>query len=144
MRITKYLGAAMAVIALSACTVHDGAQSPPVAQIVPKLNTFEVFFDPDRADIGETAARIVRVAADAAKQDNVKGIRLTIHSTAAGWDSDSQALSERRADAVEAALVDNGVSQAKITRVDVPRTQLVAPADGIREPQNRRTEIILY
>jgi outer membrane protein OmpA-like peptidoglycan-associated protein len=129
---------------LNGCVFFDHAQPPPVAQSVPKPNTFEVFFDPDRSDISETAAQIIREAAVAAIQSNVTSIKLTVHSTAAGWDADSQALSLRRAEAIKAVLVKDGVLEASITSVDVQRAQIGAPDDGVREPQNRRTEIILY
>ncbi len=144
MEIGKYIFAALAAIALGGCTIHDGAQSPPTAQVIPKHNVYEVFFDPDRADIGEIATRTVREAADDAKQDGVTGIKLTIHSTAAGWDAASQALSERRAEAIRAELVKDGFPAARITTVDVRRAELMPTDDGVREPQNRRTEIILY
>jgi OOP family OmpA-OmpF porin len=53
-------------------------------------------------------------------------------------------LSERRAEAVKAELVKNGVPSAKISNVDVARAELVPTPDGVREPRNRRTEITLY
>jgi outer membrane protein OmpA-like peptidoglycan-associated protein len=144
MEIGKYIFAALTAVALGGCTIHDGAQSPPTAEVIPKHNTYEVFFDPDRADISDVATRTVREAADEAKQDGVTGIKLTVHSTAAGWDEASQALSERRAAAIRAELVKDGVSAARISTVDVRRAELVPTDDGVREPQNRRTEIILY
>lgn len=146
MKIIKCTLMAVVGLALSGCAIFnidDHAQSP-AAESDLKSNTFEVFFDPDHSDISETAAKIIREVADSARQKHIAGIRLTVHNIAAGWDADSQALSERRAEAITAELVKDGVPAAKITTVDVKRAQLVPTDDGVREPQNRRTEIILY
>ncbi|HXP97494.1 MAG TPA: hypothetical protein VN809_12330 [Telmatospirillum sp.] len=53
-------------------------------------------------------------------------------------------MSQRRAEAVRAELIKDGVPPAKITTVDVGTALLVSTEDGVREPQNRRTEITLY
>lgn len=143
----RYMIVAVAGFALSGCaifTADDGTQSQPSAQSIPKGNVFEVFFDPDRSDLSETAVGILHNVAENAKQTNVTGLKLSVHSTAAGWDADSQALSERRAEAIKAELIKSGVPEAKISTVDVRRAQLVPTDDGVREPQNRRTEITLY
>jgi outer membrane protein OmpA-like peptidoglycan-associated protein len=54
------------------------------------------------------------------------------------------ALSLRRANAVKDALIRDGVPSAAITVVGVGKAGLlVQTADGVREPQNRRVEIII-
>lgn len=109
------------------------------------VNTFQVFFDFDRSNIAETAARIVDQAATSAKRDNVTRIELIGHTDAAGSDAYNQALSERRAAAVQQLLIKDGVPAGEITAVGVGKgKQLVPTADGVREPQNRRTEILLH
>jgi OmpA-OmpF porin, OOP family len=53
-------------------------------------------------------------------------------------------LSRRRADAVAAELVRRGVPKSEIFVTAFGETHpLVPTADGVREPQNRRVEIIL-
>ncbi|WP_158240713.1 OmpA family protein [Telmatospirillum siberiense] len=109
------------------------------------VNTFQVFFDFDRSNIAETAARIIDQAAASAKQGKPTRIELTGHTDAAGPDAYNQSLSERRADAVKQQLVRDGVPANEITTVGVGKAkQLVPTADGVREPQNRRTEIIFH
>lgn len=147
MKSIKYSLTAFVGLALSGCAashVDDRALAPPVEKVAVRLNAFEVFFDPDRTDISEAAAKILRNVAVREKEINASGIKLSIHSTAAGWSAFSQDLSERRADVVKVELVKDGVPAAKISYVDVPRTLLASTVDGVREPQNRRTEITLY
>lgn len=109
-----------------------------------KANTFEVFFDFDRSNISPTAAQILHDTASRAKQNKVTGIDLTGHTDASGSEAYNQALSERRADAVKAALIKEGIPAMEITSSGVGKAgQLVPTADGVREPQNRRTEILL-
>jgi outer membrane protein OmpA-like peptidoglycan-associated protein len=54
------------------------------------------------------------------------------------------ALSLRRANAVKNALVREGVPAAAITVIGRGEQGLLVPtADGVREPQNRRVEIVV-
>ena len=54
------------------------------------------------------------------------------------------ALSLKRANAVKAAMVKQGVPADQISVVGKGETQpLVQTPDGVREPQNRRVEIVL-
>jgi len=105
---------------------------------------YQVFFDFDRSNIGPDAAKIIQQAAASSKNGNITRINLTGHTDAAGRDDYNQALSERRADAVKAELVRDGVPSNEINSTGVGKAgQLVPTADGVREPQNRRTGIIL-
>jgi OOP family OmpA-OmpF porin len=108
------------------------------------VNTFQVFFDFDRSNIEVTAAQIIEQAAASAKKGNMTRIELVGHTDAAGTEAYNQALSERRALAVKQQLLKDGVPASEITAVGVGKGgQLVPTADGVREPQNRRTEILL-
>jgi outer membrane protein OmpA-like peptidoglycan-associated protein len=52
-------------------------------------------------------------------------------------------LSQRRADAVKAELVKLGIPASEITTVAKGESDpLVPTADGVREPRNRRVEIV--
>jgi outer membrane protein OmpA-like peptidoglycan-associated protein len=125
-------------------TVAQSQPVAPVAAVVPKLNTFQVFFDFDRSNIGADAAKILRQAANSAKQGNITHVGLTGHTDAAGPDAYNQTLSQRRAEAVKKELAEDGMPVVEITASGVGKAgQLVQTADGVREPQNRRTEIFL-
>lgn len=148
MKIVKYALVAAVGFALSACTisgpVDDGALNIGEASGGPKPNVFEVFFDPDQSEISETATKILYEAADSAKQSRVVGIKVSVHPGASGWDAYSQALSERRAAAVKAELVKDGVPASEVISVAIAHSQLSPTGDGVSEPQNRRTEVTLY
>lgn len=122
-------------------TTSGGA---PASTVGAKANTVEVFFDFDRSNISETAAQTLRDTAARTQKNHMTGIDLTGHTDASGSDAYNQALSERRAEAVKKELIKDGIPAAEITSTGVGKAgQLVPTSDGVREPQNRRTEIIL-
>jgi len=126
-------------LALGGCALTVGG-----APVDTALSTFEVFFDVERSDITVAVAQIVRNAADNTRRGNVSGVTISIHSGVGGWSDHSQALSRRRAESVKAELVRDGVPADEITLVEVAENHLAPTEDGVREPLNRRTEIILW
>jgi len=71
-------------------------------------------------------------------------IGVTGHADRSGSDAYNMALSLRRANAVKDQLVREGIPASAITVVGRGESQpLVQTADGVREPQNRRVEIVL-
>jgi outer membrane protein OmpA-like peptidoglycan-associated protein len=114
---------------------------PAPAPAVPK--TYLVFFDFDKSDVTPEAARIIKQAADDAKRGNVRLIVATGHADRSGSVPYNQRLSERRAAAVKGALVREGVAENTIQTVGRGENEnLVPTADGVREPRNRRVEIV--
>ncbi len=114
---------------------------PPAA--APKKN-FLVFFDFDRSNITADAQKVITEAAAAAKAGNVSRIQLTGHTDRSGSDQYNLALSVRRGEAVKQALIRQGIPAASIAVIGRGESQpLVPTADGVREPQNRRVEILL-
>jgi outer membrane protein OmpA-like peptidoglycan-associated protein len=106
--------------------------------------SFMVFFGWDRADLSGEALDTIRRAADAYK--NKGGARLTAtgHTDRSGPEDYNMALSLRRANAVKDALIRDGVSATDISVVGRGEAQpLVPTADGVREAQNRRVEIVI-
>jgi len=117
--------------------------APPMAAPAPAPRSFIVFFDWDKATITSEGMQIIRQAADAYRAGGSVRIQVTGYADRSGSPGYNQRLSERRANAVAAAL----------TRLGVPRNQMavsgrgendnrVPTADGVREPQNRRVEIV--
>lgn len=105
---------------------------------------FIVFFDFDRSAITDDAARIVREAAEAYRKFGKAKIVVTGHADRSGSNAYNMALSLRRADTVRGALIELGVgNQAMSVSGRGEDDPLVATPDGVREPQNRRVEIVL-
>jgi OOP family OmpA-OmpF porin len=115
---------------------------PPPAVVAPP--SFMVFFDWDRANLSQQALTTIQQAANAFKTKGSARITATGHTDTSGPESYNMALSLRRANAVKDALVRDGVPAQAITVVGKGETQLLVPTgDGVREPQNRRVEIVI-
>jgi OmpA-OmpF porin, OOP family len=122
--------------------VVAAAPAPPPPP-PPLQRNFLVFFDFDRSDITPEADRVIVQAANNAKVATVTRITLTGHADRSGPVAYNQRLSERRANAVAARLVREGIPPSAIVTIGRGETQpLVPTADGVREPQNRRVEIV--
>jgi outer membrane protein OmpA-like peptidoglycan-associated protein len=118
------------------------APPPPPPSAAPP--SFMVFFDWDSSRLSEASLNVVRQASAAFKSKGSARIRATGHTDTSGPESYNMALSLRRANAVKDALVRDGVPAAAITVIGRGEAGLlVQTADGVREPQNRRVEIVI-
>lgn len=117
---------------------------PPAPKPEPIVRNFIVFFDWDKSDITAEARGILAQAYDYAQKGGVARIIATGHADTSGSQTYNQGLSERRAAAVKDVLVNMGFSSAGIVTQAKGETEpLVPTGDGVREPQNRRVEIVL-
>ena len=134
----KYLPAAVAAaLLLAACQKPSPPAEPPV-------RNFLVFFDFDKSTLTPRAMDIVKEAANVAKSGHNARVTCTGQTDTAGPPSYNMALSLRRANAVKDALVRNGVPATAIAVVGRGEQGLLVPTpDGVREPQNRRVEIVI-
>ena len=124
--------------AFNAPGVAPAAVAAPAA-----VRSFLVFFDWNRADLTARARQIIGEAAEAARAQPAR-IELAGHADRTGTPQYNQALSRRRAETVAEELIRRGIARQDISITALGETQpLVATADGVREPQNRRVEIIL-
>ncbi len=106
--------------------------------------TFMVFFDFDKSDLSPAALDTIQKAAMAYRTKGGAQIKATGHTDRAGTEAYNMALSLRRANAVRDALVRGGVAASDISVVALGESQpLVPTADGVREAQNRRVEIVV-
>ena len=103
-----------------------------------------MFFDFDRYNLTPDARRVVDAAAAAFKTSGSARIEVSGHTDLAGTAAYNMRLSRRRADTVAAALERDGVPRnamdVKWFGKERPR---VPTPDGVREPQNRRVEIVM-
>jgi outer membrane protein OmpA-like peptidoglycan-associated protein len=117
----------------------------PVAKPAPALQKqYLVFFDFNKSDITPEASKVITQAAAAAKQGNAARVSLTGHADRSGSDKYNMALSLKRANAVKDQLVKQGIPADQISVVGKGESEPLVPTpDGVREPQNRRVEIVL-
>jgi len=101
------------------------------------------FFDFDHADLRADAKETVRQAAEYAKNNNKVRINVTGHTDTVGTAEYNMALSKRRAMAVKKELIRLGIPAEEIAVAWKGKSDLlVQTADGVKEPQNRRVEIV--
>ena len=118
--------------------------APPAAVAPAPLKNYIVFFDFDQASITAQAQAILEQAAATAKKGHVVHIQLTGHTDLTGSGEYNQKLSVRRAEAVKAALVKLGLDASEINVQGKGKSDPLVPTkDGVRQPQNRRVEILL-
>jgi OmpA-OmpF porin, OOP family len=114
---------------------------PPVAA---PARSYLVFFDWDKATLTDRARQIIREAADNSTHVQYTRIEVNGYTDTSGTAKYNMGLSIRRARAVQAELIKNGVPANAITIQGFGETHLLVPTGpGVREPQNRRVEIII-
>jgi outer membrane protein OmpA-like peptidoglycan-associated protein len=130
-----------------------GAPPAPVPLVAPMptevpaaapARSYLVFFDWDKATLTDRARQIVADAAAASARIATTRIETNGYTDTSGTPVYNQALSMRRAQAVAAELVKDGVPRGIISIQGFGETHpLVPTAAGVREPQNRRVEIVI-
>ena len=134
------------VSAMLSLQMRFGAAPPPPPPPAPMVAppSFMVFFDWDRSNLSAQALSTIKQAADAFKAKGNARITATGHTDTSGPEAYNMALSLRRANAVKDALVRDGVPATAITVIGRGEAGLlVQTGDGVREPQNRRVEIVI-
>jgi opacity protein-like surface antigen len=118
------------------------APPPPPPVVAPP--SFMVFFDWDRSNLSAQALNTIKQAAGAYKSKGNARITATGHTDTSGSEAYNMALSLRRANAVKDALVREGVPATAIAVVGRgEQGLLVQTGPNVREPQNRRVEIVI-
>ena len=105
--------------------------------------SFMVFFDWDRSNLSQQALNTIKQAAAAYKTKGNARITATGHTDTSGPEAYNMALSLRRANTVKDALVRKACRPGD--HRDRPRRERPAgqTGDNVREPQNRRVEIVI-
>ena len=135
---------------LASFVVKFGAPPPPVvappAPPAPppvQRKVFLVFFDWDKYTITPEGMGILQQAAAAYRAGGAVQIQITGYTDRSGSPGYNQRLSERRASAVATALEGLGVPRSQmLVSGRGENDNRVPTADGVREPQNRRVEIV--
>ncbi|MEM9705663.1 MAG: OmpA family protein [Pseudomonadota bacterium] len=145
-------GAAAPVVQYQDC--WDGSSVPTTSQCPPQLVesaavaldpiNFVVYFDYDKSNLTPQASTLVREAAARALEGDIDTVVVSGNTDTSGSSAYNQALSQRRAAAVRAALIDSGVPADRIETRAFGETNLAkATPDGTREPLNRRSEVTI-
>jgi iron complex outermembrane receptor protein len=117
---------------------------PPVVAPAPSVaKSYLVFFDFNKSDLTPQAVSIVNQAAANAGPAKVTQLTVTGHTDTVGSDAYNMRLSRRRAESVAAQLEKVGIPSSEISIVAKGKRDLLVPtADGVKEPQNRRVQIV--
>ncbi|MEJ0020431.1 MAG: OmpA family protein [Acetobacteraceae bacterium] len=117
----------------------------PIAAPAPAAaRSYLVFFDWDKATLSDRARQIIKEAADNSTRVQYTRIEVNGYTDTSGTKPYNQDLSVRRARAVQGELIRDGVPANAITIQGFGDTNLLVPTGaGVREPQNRRVEIVL-
>ncbi len=108
------------------------------------VRTYLVFFDWDSADLTDRARQVIAEAAQGSTRVRTTRIEVSGYADRSGTAQYNRKLSLRRADAVTAELVRDGVAREQIGVAGYGDSNpLVPTAAGVREAQNRRVEIVL-
>jgi len=120
------------------------APAPVAAPAPAPAKTYLVFFDWDKSLLTPRATEIIAEAASDSHTTGTTTISVSGYTDTSGTPTYNQGLSERRAHAVAAQLVSDGVPTSEIEIHAYGETHLLVPTGpGVREPQNRRVEIVL-
>jgi hypothetical protein len=120
------------------------APASPAVPAPGPARSYQVFFDWDKATLTDRARQIIKEAAEASTKVQTTRIEVNGYTDTSGTPQYNKGLSIRRAEAVAAELVKDGVARGSISIQGFGDTRLLVPTGpGVREPQNRRVEIIL-
>lgn len=119
----------------------------PVAVAAPApapARSYLVFFDWDKFNLTDRARQIITDAAANSKKVTYTKIESNGYTDTSGSPAYNKGLSVRRAQAVAAQLVKDGVPKKDIVITGFGETNpLVPTGNNVREPQNRRVEIVI-
>ena len=135
----------------AACYAFGSPPQPPVTASAPAAiptpataRSYLVLFDWDKATLTARAQQIILDAAESSTKVQYTRIEVNGYTDSSGTPKYNQDLSIRRAQTVAAELVKDGVPKSAIAIQGFGETHLLVPTGaGVREPQNRRVEIIL-
>ena len=118
--------------------------APAAPQVAAAPETFIVYFAWDSDALDGSGGRVIDDAVAVADSLGIADFSITGHADRSGPEDYNLNLSLRRADNVKAALIARGVKEGGISVAGRGEAEpAIATDDGVREPANRRVEIIL-
>lgn len=130
---------ALALLSLAACS-----EAPPPPPAHPICPMYVALFDFDSSAINQKTEQLVRLVARHLSEQPWR-LRIIGHTDRAGSADYNVVLSQRRAKAVRDALVREGIPAERLAIMYRGELEpLVKTQDGVREPENRRVELVGY
>jgi OOP family OmpA-OmpF porin len=133
------------MLSVAACATPPTPPPPPPTPPAPTPPPppYLVFFDWNSAVVSPDGGAVIKLAADAFRAGAPVTVQVTGYTDTSGSPDYNQRLSVRRANAVAAVLVQDGVPQNDLVVTGRGENDLRVPTPpGVREPQNRRVEIV--
>jgi hypothetical protein len=139
------IGTLLVGLAAPAALAQQSARTGAVAESgQTAAGTYQVFFGFDKATLTSSARQVVGEAAQDFQRTGAATISVSGHADTVGRASYNEELSRRRAEAVQAELVQNGVPRSAIAMVAEGQNNLLVPTgNGVPEPRNRRVQIVV-
>jgi hypothetical protein len=141
--ISVMVGTALLVLAVPAAHAQSGAEA--IAQPgMERPGRYLVTFGLDQATLTEQDRQVIAQAAQDYRAGGAPQISVTGYADTSGSAAHNLELSQRRAEVVANELVREGVPATDIVTIGRGEEDLlVATADGVVEPRNRRVEIVV-
>ena len=137
------VGVALLALTVPAAYAQSGSQEMPPPEMEGP-GQYRVFFAFDRANLSDADRQIIAQAVEDYRRTGTARITATGHTDTSGSAAYNLELSQRRAEAVASELVRQGVPATEIVTIGRGEEDLLVPtADGVREPRNRRVEIVI-
>jgi OOP family OmpA-OmpF porin len=129
--------------ALRALEAAEPAPAPVAEPAAAMPTQFQIYFDFDSATLNAEAQSVVNVISEAHDEYNPATVLVVGHTDSAGPSDYNIMLSQRRAEAVYNALVEEGISQSgmRVEAYGEERPRIERP-DGTKEQGNRRVDVI--
>lgn len=120
----------------------------PVAPVTPEVACenvpFVVYFEWDQSDLTDQAEDVIEAAVDQIQNCDLTMVEIEGHTDRSGAVGYNERLSQKRAQVVRDALIMDGVPASIIALSAKGETEpAVDTPDGIREPLNRRSEVVI-
>lgn len=132
---------AIALMTATAQAQTDPAVAPSEAAAP---GNYLVFFEFDQADLTAGAQEVIAEAAAEYERNGNATLTITGHADRSGSADYNQALSLRRADAVQQELTRLGVPTSAVALSAAGESDPLVPTpDGVREARNRRVEVVV-
>jgi hypothetical protein len=137
------IGVSLLALMMPVAHAQTGSQVVAPAQ-VEGGGRYLVTFGLGQTTLTEEDRRVIAQAAADYRRTGTASVTVTGYTDTSGSAANNLELSQQRAEVVAAELVNNGVSATDIVTIGRGEENLLVPtADGVREPRNRRVEIVV-